>query len=95
MKSRFLATATLLFSISFCTLQAQDNGKSQKLDSVVVSASAKRELKPSQISAVSIPAATIYAMPSTLGETDVLKFLQMQPGVQNGGDGNVSLFIRG
>lgn len=95
MKGFLLAIALLLFSASFADLQAQNSDKSHKLDSVVVSASVKRELKPTQISAISVPASTIYAMPATLGETDVLKFFQMQPGVQRCGDGNVSLFIRG
>src|SRR5699024_9645995 len=37
----------------------------------------------------------IKEMPAFLGEVDVLKTLQMLPGVQSGGEGTSGLFIRG
>ena len=93
MKKLFLLL--LFFWSSSCLLYSQNKGKVHQLDSVVVSASAKRALKQTQLSAVALPASAVFAMPATLGETDVLKSLQMLPGVQGGGDGNVSLYIRG
>lgn len=38
---------------------------------------------------------TIKSMPALLGETDVLKSLQMLPGVQSGGDASSNLNVRG
>ena len=38
---------------------------------------------------------TIKAMPALLGETDVLKSLQMLPGVQSSGDASANLNVRG
>ncbi len=69
--------------------------RTDKLDSVVVAANKTRVVKRTQISAVSVPASVIFAMPSTMGEPDVLKSLQMIPGVIGAGDGNVALHIRG
>ncbi len=54
-----------------------------------------RVVKRTQISAVSLPASVMFAMPATMGEPDVLKSLQMIPGVIGAGDGNVALHIRG
>ncbi len=69
--------------------------KSDKLDSIVVAATQVRTVRRTQISAVSLPASVIFAMPATMGEPDVLKSLQMIPGVVGAGDGNVALHIRG
>jgi len=38
---------------------------------------------------------TIKAMPALMGEADVIKSIQMLPGVQSGGEGNSGYYVRG
>ncbi len=48
-----------------------------------------------QMSAVQVPIAQIKAIPAFLGETDILKVLQLMPGIQSGGEGSSGLYVRG
>ena len=52
-------------------------------------------VRGSQMSAVDIPVAQIKAVPAMFGETDVLKVLQLLPGVQSGTEGTAGLYVRG
>lgn len=52
-------------------------------------------LRSSQMSALSITPAQITRLPTLLGEVDVLKGLQRLPGVQSGGDGASTIYVRG
>lgn len=49
----------------------------------------------SQMSTIDVPISQIKAIPALLGEADVLKALQLLPGVQSGGEGQSGLYIRG
>ena len=49
----------------------------------------------SQISAIEVPVAQIKSVPALFGEVDVMKVLQLLPGVQSTGDGNAGIYIRG
>ena len=49
----------------------------------------------SQMSAIDIPVEQIKAVPAMFGETDVLKALQLLPGVQNGTEGSAGIYVRG
>lgn len=49
----------------------------------------------SQMSAIDIPVEQIKAVPAMFGETDVLKALQLLPGVQSGTEGTAGLYVRG
>jgi len=49
----------------------------------------------SQMSQVNVPIAQIKAVPALLGEVDVLKTLQLLPGVQSGSEGTSGLYVRG
>ena len=49
----------------------------------------------SQMSAIDIPVEQIKAVPAMFGETDVLKALQLLPGVMNGAEGTAGLYVRG
>jgi len=49
----------------------------------------------SQISATDLKIEQIKAVPSMFGETDVLKALQLLPGVQGGTEGTAGLLVRG
>lgn len=52
-------------------------------------------VRGSQMSAVDIPVAQIKAVPAMFGETDVLKVLQLLPGVQSSTEGSAGLYVRG
>ncbi|MEL6988837.1 MAG: TonB-dependent receptor, partial [Bacteroidota bacterium] len=49
----------------------------------------------SQMSIVDVPVKQIKKIPALLGEVDVLKALQLLPGVQSGGEGQSGLYVRG
>ena len=49
----------------------------------------------SQMSRIEVPVEQIKKVPALLGEVDVLKTLQLLPGVQSGGEGQSGLYVRG
>ena len=51
--------------------------------------------KSSRMSVMELPIMQVKTAPALFGEVDVLKFIQLMPGVQSGGDGNVGLYVRG
>ena len=48
-----------------------------------------------QMSSIQIPVKQIKHMPSLGGEVDVIKVMQLMPGVQGGGEGGTDMFVRG
>jgi outer membrane receptor for ferrienterochelin and colicin len=48
-----------------------------------------------QMGAIQVPIAQIKSIPALFGETDVLKALQLLPGVQGGTEGSAGLYVRG
>jgi len=44
---------------------------------------------------IDVPVEQIKSLPALLGETDVIKVLQLLPGVQSGSEGSSGLFVRG
>lgn len=48
-----------------------------------------------QMSNVNIPIKQIELLPALLGEVDILKVLQLLPGVQSGSEGSSGLYVRG
>ena len=61
----------------------------------VVATRAERIEEKTQMSVVDVPIQQIKKMPALLGEVDVLKTLQLLPGVQSGGEGQSGLYVRG
>ncbi len=61
---------------------------------VVAEKQAKIE-EETQMSVVEVPVEQIKKVPALLGEVDVLKVLQLLPGVQSGGEGQNGLYVRG
>lgn len=49
----------------------------------------------SQMSAIDVPISQIKSVPTLFGETDVLKALQLLPGVQSGTEGSAGFYVRG
>ena len=88
-----IVCGVLMLSIQ---LYGQDVAKEYDLQEVEVTA--KRHdfgVKSSQMSALAITAERIKQLPKLLGEVDVLKSLQIMPGVQSSGEGRAGIFVRG
>jgi len=52
-------------------------------------------LESSQISSTYVPIKTINSIPALLGEVDVIKAIQLLPGVQSGTEGSSGMYVRG
>ncbi len=69
---------------------------SVELETITITAEeSKRIAEETQMSIAEIPIAQIKNVPALLGEVDVLKALQLLPGVQSGGEGQSGLYVRG
>jgi outer membrane receptor for ferrienterochelin and colicin len=69
---------------------------SQALGEVVVSSVKKESIQNrTQMSTVDLPIATIKSLPAFLGEVDVMKAIQLLPGVQAGSEGSSGVYVRG
>ncbi len=66
------------------------------IEEVVVSTSRKESnVKAAQMGKIDLNVANARSLPSFLGEVDLLKTLQLLPGVKNAGEGNSGFFVRG
>ena len=61
----------------------------------VVGAREEKIAESTRMGTINIPIAQIKLLPALFGETDVLKALQLLPGVQSGGEGSSGLYVRG
>ena len=76
------------------TLQATEN----LLGEAVVEGTQEKlsdKLRSTQMSVERLTIAEAKLLPALFGEVDILKTLQLKPGVQNGGEGTTGLFVRG
>ncbi|NOQ72748.1 MAG: TonB-dependent receptor plug domain-containing protein [Crocinitomix sp.] len=60
-----------------------------------VKSEAKAEIESTEMSVVKIDVKKAKLLPSIGGETDVLKVAQLLPGINRGGEGGTSFFVRG
>ena len=66
------------------------------LDEVVVQGSQSISgVQSVQMSAVEVPVSQIKGIPAIGGEVDILKAIQLLPGVQSGSEGSAGLYVRG
>jgi hypothetical protein len=66
------------------------------LREVIVSARRRDEnVTNAQMGKIDLSINQVKSLPVLLGETDVLKTLQLLPGVRNAGEGNTGLYVRG
>lgn len=74
------------------SMQPDDN----MLNDVVITASKVVEIQNSvQMSKMTLSREQIESMPKFFGESDVMKTLQLMPGVQQGSEGTAALIVRG
>jgi outer membrane receptor for ferrienterochelin and colicin len=66
------------------------------LEEVVVKTSRKPSVQnKTQMSSIDLPIETIKSLPRFLGEVDIIKAIQLLPGVQAGGEGQSGIYVRG
>lgn len=66
------------------------------LNEVIVSSTKADAIhETTKMSTLSVPVEQIKALPAFMGETDILKVLQLMPGVQSGNEGSTGLYVRG
>ena len=68
-----------------------------QLDEITVSARRQEDYvsRSAQMSTIEVPIEQIKKVPAFFGEKDVLKVLQLMPGVQKGSEGQTGLYVRG
>jgi outer membrane receptor for ferrienterochelin and colicin len=68
----------------------------KQLENVTVRASRRNSIQnTTQMSSIGLSSETIKALPAFLGEADVLKAIQLLPGVQAGSEGSSGIYVRG
>ena len=70
--------------------------QSNQLNEVTVTARAmESNVKGTQMSTIELPVLQLKKVPALFGETDVIKALQLLPGVQSGTEGSAGMYVRG
>ncbi|HQH23300.1 MAG TPA: TonB-dependent receptor [Bacteroidales bacterium] len=68
----------------------------RELETVTITAyGSQNKIKSSVVSMIDIPIEKFRMMPVLLGEADVLKIIQLLPGVQSGTEGSAGIYVRG
>ena len=62
---------------------------------VVTGQAADHNVTSAQVGKMEMKIETIKALPALFGEVDVLKSIQLLPGIQSGGEGNTGFYVRG
>ncbi len=69
---------------------------SADIENVTVTSTKKESnIKGAQMGKLDLTMNTVKALPAILGETDILKTIQLMPGVRNAGEGNSGFYVRG
>ena len=67
----------------------------QASEIVVTGERTNKNVESVEMSSYKLPVETIKEIPSFMGEVDVLKSIQLLPGVQSSGEGNSGFYVRG
>ena len=87
---------TAVFALSRDTLVELSLASQNVLAEVVVEGTQSISgVQSVQMSAVEVPISQIKGIPAIGGEVDVLKVIQLLPGVQSGSEGSAGLYVRG
>jgi hypothetical protein len=62
---------------------------------VIITQSQKKKITGLSVGKIAFDPSAVSNLPSLFGNTDLLKLLELTPGVQNSGDANTNLYIRG
>ena len=94
----YVGYSTITLSMDLTTNKVFDAGmrSSAMMKEVEITAARKDEnVKNTEMGTVKLTMAQIKNLPVVFGEVDVLKTLQLLPGVQSAGDGNSGFYVRG
>lgn len=70
--------------------------QSNQLEEVTVTARPiESNVRGTQLSTIDLPVSQLKKVPALFGETDVIKALQLLPGVQSGTEGSAGMYVRG
>jgi outer membrane receptor for ferrienterochelin and colicin len=71
-------------------------GEGQLLDEIVITSERKDEnIKSTDMGRVELGIDKIKSIPALMGEVDIIKAIQLLPGVQAAGEGNSGIYVRG
>ena len=68
---------------------------SSEIEAVTVVGTSRSKVEDTQMSMIDIPIAKLKSVPVMFGEADVLKVIQLLPGVQSGTEGATGIYVRG
>ena len=71
------------------------NSNNELNEVLVMENKQESELKSPQMSIMELPVKELKTLPVLFGETDVIRTLQLMPGVHTGGEGTAGLYVRG
>jgi hypothetical protein len=82
-------TADIRKNISLASLAVLKN------EVTVVAERSDKNVQSTEMGKISLDVAQIKTLPSFMGETDILKSIQLLPGVKSAGEGNTGYYVRG
>jgi hypothetical protein len=88
-------TQNLIWTASTDSSVSVRMGITQRIQEVEITANRNTIADKADMSRINIPTQDIKDIPALLGEKDVLKVIQLLPGVQKGGEGQSGLYVRG
>ncbi len=71
------------------------SGASLSEEVIVTARKRDNNVKGAQMGKVSLPIEQIKSIPAFLGEVDLLKVVQLLPGIRNAGEGTAGIYVRG
>ncbi len=74
---------------------AMISGASLQQEVIVTSRKRDNNVKTAQMGKISLPIEQIKQVPAFLGEVDLLKVVQLLPGIRNAGEGSAGIYVRG
>lgn len=90
------ATQNLDFILSKdTTLNIKLDSSIELSETVVYGRRTEVGVRGTQMSAIEVPIEQVKSIPSLLGEVDLIKALQLLPGVQGGTEGSAGMYVRG
>jgi hypothetical protein len=72
--------------------------KAKSLNAVIVKGktkTVKQHVASTEMGKIEMPIAMIKKVPTLFGESDVLKVMQLLPGIKRGGEGTIGMYVRG
>lgn len=77
------------------TLNIELEANTGQLDEITVVGNQQNKVEETQMSMIDLPVQKLQKVPVIMGEADVLKVIQLLPGVQGGTEGTSGIYVRG